>query len=181
MSFVSQTHAHLCICSSVNIMGYNDFQLSLLHSQLSCQTFLYDCVVLFSHIHTIHDDKTTIGKCIIENDIILFNRCDQNSSTHIVCDVWFAHLHVIYDDEWTKCKCMIDNDIILFDHCHKNNIAHNVYNIFFAHIHILHNDETMIGKWMIENEIIPFDCCDDNDSTHPVCCLVCPSTYYPCA
>ena len=87
------------------------------------------CVVLFSHIHIIHDDKTTIGKRMIESDIILFNHWDQSNSTRIYCDVWLAHIHFIYDDEWTKGKCMIENDISLFDHCNKNNNTLNDDNI----------------------------------------------------
>ena len=41
-------------------------------------------VVWFAHLHIIHVHETTIGKSMIENDIILFGHCDDNDYVEIL-------------------------------------------------------------------------------------------------
>ena len=43
------------------------------------------CGVWFAHLHILHDDEMTIGKCMIENDIILLNHYYENNSTYTLC------------------------------------------------------------------------------------------------
>ena len=88
-------------------------------------TILTLCNVWFAHTHILHDDKMTIGKCMIENDLILFNHCDDNDSTHTLCCL-VAHLHILHNDKMTIAKCMIENDIILLDHCDMNDSTHTL-------------------------------------------------------